>query len=104
MFKVLVVQPLPGYKLRLRYADGAEGEVDLSEFAGRGVFKLWDDRSAFERVHIGEFGQVVWSDEVEICADALNLRLTGKRPEEVFPSLAEIRPDPTTRAEFATET
>lgn len=90
MLKLLEVKPLPLYKLRLRYADGAEGNLDLSEFAGRGVFKLWNDRSAFERVHIGEFGQVAWSDEVEMCADALYLRLTGKRPEDVFPSLAEM--------------
>ena len=34
MFKLLEVTALPNYKLRLRYADGTEGEVDLSEFAG----------------------------------------------------------------------
>jgi hypothetical protein len=93
MPELLEVRPLPGYKLQLRYADGAEGEVDLSEFAGRGVFELWDDPSAFARAHIGEFGQVAWNDEVEMCADALYLRLTGKRPEEVFPNLAEMAVD-----------
>ncbi len=91
MFKLLDVRALSGYKLRLRYADGAEGDVDLSEFAGRGVFKLWDNRGAFERAHIGEFGQVAWNDEVEMCADALYLRLTGKRPEDDFPNLTEPR-------------
>ena len=30
MLKVMEVEPLPGYKLRLRYADGVAGEVDLS--------------------------------------------------------------------------
>jgi hypothetical protein len=90
MFKLLDVRALSGYKLRLRYTDRTEGEVDLSEFAGHGVFKLWDDRSAFERAHIGEFGQVAWNDEVEMCADALYLRLTGKRPEDDFPNLTEM--------------
>ena len=90
MFKPLEVRALPDYKLWLRYADGAEGEVDLSEFAGRGAFKLWDDYSAFEGVYIGEQGQVAWSDEIDLCPDALYLRLTGKRPEEVFPNLSEM--------------
>ena len=85
MIKLVGLTALPQYRLRLRYADGAEGEVDLSEFAGRGVFKLWDRSGAFEGVWIGEFGQVAWSDEVELCGDALYLRLTAKRPEEIFP-------------------
>lgn len=93
MIKLLAVDALPHYKLQLCYADGAEGEIDLAEFAGRGVFKLWDDPGAFERAHIGEFGQVAWSDEVEMCADALYLRLTGKQPEELFPNLAEMAVD-----------
>ena len=90
MFEPLEVKALPDYKLWLRYADGAEGEVDLSEFAGRGVFKLWDDYSAFEGVHLGEQGQIAWSDKIDLCPDALYLRLTGKRPEEVFPNLSEM--------------
>jgi hypothetical protein len=90
MIKLLEVRPLTGYKLRLRFADGTEGEVDLSKSAGRAVFEVWEDRSAFEGVHIGKFGQVAWSDELEMCADALYLRLTDKKPEEVFPNLSEM--------------
>lgn len=60
---------------------------------GRFQFKLWDEPSAFERAYIGEFGQVAWSDEVEMCTDALYLLLTGKTPEEVFPNLAELAVD-----------
>lgn len=90
MLKLIEVRALPGYKLWLRYADGAEGEVDLSEFAGRGVFKLWDDYDRFEAVYIGEQGQIAWSDEIDLCPDALYLRLTSKRAEEVFPNLREL--------------
>ena len=49
MFKPVGVRALSNYKLWLRYSDGAEGEVDLSEFAGRGVFKLWDEYIAVVR-------------------------------------------------------
>ena len=87
MLKLVEVQPLPGYKLRLRYADGVEGEVDLSQLVGKGVFALWNDPATFQRVSIGSGGELRWSDEVDLCADALYMEITGKTPEEVFPSL-----------------
>lgn len=90
MFKPVDVKALPGYKVWLRYADGTEGDVDLSHLAGRGVFALWLDDAAFQKVHIGSHGQIAWSDEVEICPDSIYLRLTGKTPEEVFPNLSRV--------------
>jgi hypothetical protein len=89
MLKLLQADPLPDYKLRLRYTDGTAGEVDLSRLVGKGVFQLWADPEAFGRVSIGSGGELRWSDEVDLCADALYMELTGKRPEEVFPSLRE---------------
>jgi hypothetical protein len=89
MLKLLQVDPLPHYKLRLRYTDGTAGEVDLSRLVGKGVFRLWVDPEAFGRVSIGSGGELRWSDEVDLCADALYMELTGKRPEEVLPSLRE---------------
>jgi len=46
MLRPTEVTPLPGFRLRLRYTDGTEGEVDLSHLAGRGVFRLWDSPGA----------------------------------------------------------
>ena len=90
MYRPVAVKALPDYKLWLRYSDGVEGEVDLSDLAGKGVFKIWDDLEAYERVHIGEHGEIIWNDEIDLCPDALYLKLTGKRPEEVFPNLREM--------------
>lgn len=90
MPKPLAVKAISAYVLWLRYSDGVSGEVDLAEFAGRGVFKLWGDYSAFERVHIGEHGQIAWTDEIDMCSDAMYLRLTGKRPEDLFSNLSEM--------------
>jgi hypothetical protein len=61
--------------------------VDLSHLAGKGVFGIWRDRRAFESVRIGSSGELVWSDQVDLCPDALYLKATGKRPEDLFPSL-----------------
>jgi hypothetical protein len=87
VFRPVAVKPLHGFKLWLRYADGAEGEVDLSDLAGRGVFELWNQPGAFERVHISAHGSVAWTDEIEVCPDALYLELTGRKPEDLFPGL-----------------
>ena len=93
MFKAVQVKALPNCKIWVRFADGVEGEVDLSHLAGRGVFSLWRQPGGFEAVHIGPSGEIAWSDEVDICPDSVYLRLTGKTPEEVFPNLArtEVR-------------
>lgn len=85
MFKPVAVKTLPDYRLWLRYADGIEGEVDLAHLVGQGVFRLWDVPGAFERVRIGEYGQLLWDDEIELCADALYLQLTGQTPDQAFP-------------------
>jgi len=90
MFEPIEVQALPNFRLRLRYADGVEGVVDMSSLAGRGVFALWDEPGAFETVHVSPEGAIAWSDEVEICGDNLYLEITGRRPEEVFPKLRPL--------------
>ena len=85
MFQIVEVRVLPGYRLWIRYRDGVEGEVDLSDLAGRGVFAAWNERRFFEDVRIDESGALAWGNHLDLCPDALYLRLTGKTPEEVFP-------------------
>jgi len=87
MHEVVEVKALDGYQLEVEYSDGVSGTVDLSPLAGRGVFKLWDDPSRFEDVHIGDGGQISWSDSVDICSDAVYMQITGKTAEELFPRL-----------------
>ena len=87
MIKPLSVKALSDYRVYLEYSDGEAGEIDLSDLVGQGIFKAWQDYSFFERVHLGAGRQIRWSDEIELCPDALYMRLTGKTPEEVFPKL-----------------
>jgi hypothetical protein len=87
MRKVLKVKALEGYSLELEFDDGVSGTVNLSDLAGKGVFALWRDRRAFERVQIGSSGELVWDDRVDLCPDALYLKVTGKKPEDLFPIL-----------------
>jgi hypothetical protein len=72
------VIPLPGYKLKISFPVGVVGVIDLSDSVGRGVFTPLLDEAFFNSVHIGDYGQIAWSDEIEICSDAAYLEITGK--------------------------
>jgi hypothetical protein len=85
MIRPTDVEPRDGFRIWVRYADGASGELDLSHLAGRGVFKAWENRAFFESVHLSEMGGVAWSDAIELCPDALYMRLTGQPIESLMP-------------------
>lgn len=89
MIKPLLVTARPDYRIYLEFSDGSKGEVDLSDLAGHGVFEVWNDYDFFEKVHLGDHREIKWNDEIELCADSLYLKLTGKSPEELFPKLRE---------------
>ena len=80
MVRPTKVEPLSGYRLRVRYADGVEGIIDLSDQVGHGVFAQLRDEAFFRDVHIGDRGQIAWSDDLEICPDSAYLEITGKIP------------------------
>ncbi len=79
------VEARGGYRIWLSFSDGAEGEVDLSHLAGDGVFQVWDDRACFESVHLTSYGAVAWTEDAELCAEALYIQLTGISAEELMP-------------------
>jgi hypothetical protein len=61
--------------------------VDLSDFAGKGVFSSWLEPGFFEQVKVTDVGAAEWPGGIDLCPDTLYMRLTGKSPEELFPSL-----------------
>lgn len=97
MSKIIKVRPLGGYRIWIRFSDGTQGEVDLGDLAGRGVFSAWADRNVFTAVRADKIGGIEWPGEIDICPDALYLRLTGKTAENIFPGLGEWEQDLRTR-------
>ena len=77
MIRPIEVEPRDGFRIWLRYSDGAGGEVDLSDVAGRGVFETWNEPGFFDRV--------AWNDDIELCPDALYMEITGKSLSELPP-------------------
>jgi hypothetical protein len=87
MKKITAVQALPGQKLEIRFNDGVAGVVDLSADAGRGIFAPWKDPEFFAAVKLGHGGRSLdWPGEIDLCADALYLEITGKKAEHLFPN------------------
>ena len=76
------IEALSGYRLRVAYPDGTAGVIDLSADVGRGVFALLADEEFFQTVHIGRFGQIAWSEDIEICPDAAYQEITGRTATE----------------------
>ena len=88
MIRITEAHALPEHRLHIKFSDATEGDVDLSGLAGDGVFAAWEDPFFFERVCVSPTGRSLeWNDSIDICADALYLRLTGKEIQELFPRL-----------------
>jgi hypothetical protein len=90
--EIVEARPLEYFVIRLKFADGVVGEVDLSHLAGKGVFTYWDQYENFRNVSVINGRWLEWSEEIDLDADSLYLKLTGKKPEELFPLLKD---DPT---------
>ncbi|MDN5753776.1 MAG: DUF2442 domain-containing protein [Nitrosospira sp.] len=70
---VMTVEALDGYRLHVRFADGVEGEVDMSERirSPRGVFAALADPDVFAQVYV-ELGAVTWPGEIDLAPDAMH--------------------------------
>jgi len=87
MSQLVEARAQEGYQVWLRYDDGVQGVVDLSDLSGRGVFQAWSDRQVFETLRVTDSGALEWPGELDLCGDSLYLRLTGKSVDDVFPRL-----------------
>jgi hypothetical protein len=68
MRKAIDVRSLDNYRIWLTFEDGTQGEIDLSDLAGRGVFEAWTDRKVFDEVRVDASGAVVWPGEIDESA------------------------------------
>ena len=74
---VTSVQALPGYRLRVQFADGLEGIADLSALVrspSAGVFAALADEALFNRAFV-EYGAVTWPGEIDIAPDAMHAEI-----------------------------
>ena len=86
MIRIAQAVATEGLKLKLTFENGVSGTVDFSELAKSTLFAPLTNDEFFKSVSIVRDGRALaWGEELEICADSLFLRITGKKPEEIFP-------------------
>ena len=87
---VVSVTPLDGYRLRLRFEDGAMGEVDVAGLiAFRGVFAALREKAVFDQVQVdAELGTVVWPGGGDLDPDVLYAHATGEPLPDLTPAWA----------------
>jgi hypothetical protein len=85
--KIVFVKPTSKFAIEVGFEDGKCGVVNLGDLAGRGVFRAWLEEGVFEKVKVTEVGALEWPGELDLCPDSIYMRLTGKTPEQIFPSL-----------------
>jgi Protein of unknown function (DUF2442) len=80
---VSAVDVLGDHRLGLTFDDGARGEVDLSEWEWRGVFKPLRDPEYFRQVTLDEeLGTIVWPNGAGIAPETLHTWAVGGRQRE----------------------
>jgi hypothetical protein len=72
MIQIVHAEPLKNYRLKIRFADGLEGVVDLSGLVGKGIFSAWKNPKKFEQVSVDpECHTVCWPGGLDLAPDAL---------------------------------
>lgn len=72
-WRVKTVEPLPGYKLRVRFLDGLQGIVEMERLIQSrraGVFAVLSDKALFRRVAVTH-GVVTWPGDLDLAPDAM---------------------------------
>ncbi len=76
---VVAVKPAGGYRLWLRFEDGIEGTLDLSDqVAFTGVFEALKDPAYFGQVRVNpEIGTICWPNGADLDPVVLYAAVTG---------------------------
>jgi hypothetical protein len=83
-WRVVSVEALQGYRLRVRFLDGLEGVVDMSGLVASpnaGVFAALADSEVFNRVFVA-LGAVCWPDGLYIAPDAIYAKIKASDGRE----------------------
>jgi len=73
-WRVERVQALEGYRLKVRFIDGLDGEVHMAKLIqspDAGVFAVLRDISVFNKVFL-QYGAVTWPGELDLAPDAMH--------------------------------
>jgi hypothetical protein len=73
-WRLIAVEALSGFQLRVRFNDGTEGTVELERFlnsGSAGVLAALRDENLFRQARI-ELGAVTWPGDLDLAPDAMH--------------------------------
>lgn len=78
--KIIACQPKPNYRVWIHFDDGLEGEVDLSDLVGKGVFKAWKSVEFFNQVRVDpRTDTLAWGDEIDLDPYVLREKISKQK-------------------------
>ena len=95
MVRIEAVQPLAGYRLKIRFNDGLEGVYPVEPEKRGGVFLKLLNPEIFNAVRINDdFGCVEWPGGIDLCPEAMHRTMTGAESEVELSEAAALREIP----------
>jgi len=87
MRKIVAAKPLANCRVWIKFNDGAEGTVDWSDLAGKGVFEKFNEPPFFNLVFVDrESHTVAWPGGIDLCPDSLYAEITGQDLDSILKS------------------
>lgn len=80
-WRVTAVEALRGFRLRVSFADGLTGTVDMSRLVHSpeaGVFAALADPTLFAQVKL-DYGAVSWPGDLDLAPDAMHAAIQEQR-------------------------
>ena len=79
--QVVEIQPLPIFRLWLRFLDGTSGTVDLSQELWGPMFEPLTNPDVFDQASVDpELETVVWPNGADLAPEFLHGAVQGQRP------------------------
>jgi hypothetical protein len=74
--RIVECEPRPDYRVWIRFDDGLEGEVDLSDLVGQGVFAAWESVEFFNQVYVDpKSDTIAWGEDIDLDPYVLRERI-----------------------------
>lgn len=81
--KIESIEYISEYILHVKYIDGIEGDVELSNLVDKGIFKILKVRDNFAKAYHTGY-TIAWSDELQIDSDNIYMEISGKSFDDCF--------------------
>lgn len=78
--KIIKCEPHDDYKLWIQFDDGMDGEVNLKDFVGKGVFSAWNSVDFFNSVYVSKkTDTVTWGEDIDLDPYVLHDQILNSR-------------------------